>query len=158
MSENIYALFASRFPADRRAPFLELPEGRGYSYADLDIESARFARFLADRGVVPGDRVAVQVEKSPQALFFHLGCLRAGFVYVPLDTAYRRTEIEYFLDDAAPAAVVRAPALRDTVHTAAVARGIERVYTLDADGRGTLTEAAARPTSASPRSRPTTPP
>ncbi len=143
MSENVYTLFTSRFPADRRAPFLELPEGRGYSYADLDTESARYARFLADRGVVSGDCVAVQVEKSPQALFLYLGCLRAGFVYVPLNTAYRRTEIEYFLDDATPAVVVCAPALYDTVRAAASTRGIERVYTLDANGRGTLTESVA---------------
>ncbi|TAM46738.1 MAG: malonyl-CoA synthase [Gammaproteobacteria bacterium] len=144
MSENVYTLFVSRFPADRRAPFLEIPEGRGYSYADLDTESARYARFLAGLGLVPGDRVMVQVEKSPQALFFYLACLRAGFIYVPLNTAYRQAEIEYFLDDATPRFVLCDPVQLDMIRAAATARGVAHVHALAADGRGTLTEAAAR--------------
>ncbi|MHB8535892.1 MAG: AMP-binding protein, partial [Sulfuricaulis sp.] len=89
MNENIYALFQARFPADLRSPCIELPDGHISSYTDLAAESARYARFLTDRGLVPGDRVAVQTEKSPRALFFYLACLRAGFVYVPLNPAYR---------------------------------------------------------------------
>ncbi len=143
MNENIYSLFAARFPADRRAPFLDLPDGRGYSYVDLEAESARLARFLTDLGVAPGDRVVVQVEKSPQALFFYLACLRAGCIYVPLNPAYRQAEIEYFLDDAEPRLVLCAPSLHETMLPASTPRGIRHVLTLDARGQGTLMDAAA---------------
>ena len=98
--ENIYAFFAGRFPSDRRAPFIETPAGGHYSYGDLERESARYARFLTGLGLQPGDRVAVQIEKSPAAVFLYLGCLRAGLIYLPLNPAYRATEIEYYLDDA----------------------------------------------------------
>jgi malonyl-CoA/methylmalonyl-CoA synthetase len=143
VSHNVYALFASCFPADRAAVFLETPDGRTFHYAKLEEETARLARFLTGLGVKPGDRVAAQVEKSPQALFLYLACLRAGFVYVPLNPAYRQAEIEYFLDDAAPAVIVCAPSSLETVRAAARARGIAHFYTLDADGRGTLTKASA---------------
>ncbi|MHB8536382.1 MAG: AMP-binding protein, partial [Sulfuricaulis sp.] len=143
MNENIYSLFQARFPADLRSPCIELPDGHILSYTDLAAESARYARFLTDRGLVPGDRIAVQTEKSPRALFFYLACLRAGFVYVPLNPAYRQAEIEYFLDDAEPRAVLCAPSLHDTMQSAAAKRGIEHVFTLDADGQGTLVNAAA---------------
>lgn len=143
MNENIYTLFAARFPADRRASFLELPDGRDFTYADLEAETARYAGFLAGLGVAPGDRVAVQVEKSPQALFFYLACLRAGCIYVPLNPAYRQAEIEYFLDDAEPRFVLCAPSLHETVQPSAARRGITHVFTLDANGRGTLVTAAA---------------
>ena len=85
--ENIYSLFAERFPSDRRAPFIDTPAGGHYSYGDLERESARYARFLTGLGLQPGDRVAVQIEKSPAALFLYLGCLRAGLIYLPLNPA-----------------------------------------------------------------------
>ena len=144
VNENIYSLFRTRFPADRLSPCIELPDGRTISYADLEADSARYARFLTDLGVAPGDRIAVQTEKSPQALFFYLACLRAGIIYVPLNPAYRQTEIEYFLDDAEPRCVVCAPSLYETVQSAATQRAIEYVFTLDAEGRGTLPDAATR--------------
>jgi len=143
VNENIYSVFASRFPADRAAVFIETGDGRRYSYADLETESGRYARFLAGLGLEAGERVAVQVEKSPQALFLYLACLRAGLIYVPLNPAYRQAEIDYFLEDAAPAVVVCPPALHAGMHDAASARGIAHVYTLDGDGRGSLMQASA---------------
>ncbi len=142
VNANIYSLFTTRFPADRQAPFLEL-DGSYLRYADLEEETARYARFLTDLGIVAGDRVAAQVEKSPQALFFYLACLRAGFIYLPLNPAYRQTEIEYFLDDAAPRFILCAPKSLDMIQTAATRRGIAHVYTLDGDGQGSLPQACA---------------
>ena len=139
--ENIYSLFASRFPPDRRKPVIETPAGETYSYDDLDRESARYARFLSDQGLRPGDRVAVQIEKSPAALFLYLGCLRAGLIYLPLNPAYRATEIEYYLDDAAPGAVVCRSSDLDGMRELARPRGLQHIYSLDADGHGSLTEA-----------------
>ena len=140
MKGNLYNLFRERFPASLR-PFIETPAGGHYSYGDLERESARYARFLTGLGLQPGDRVAVQIEKSPAALFLYLGCLRAGLVYLPLNPAYRAAEIEYYLDDAAPGAVVCRPTDLAGMRDLAAPRGLHHIYTLNADGQGTLTEA-----------------
>ena len=82
MNENLYALFESRFPAERASPLLLLDDGRTVTYADVEAQSARFAAFFTSLGLQPGDRVAVQVEKSPEALLVYLACLRAGLAYL----------------------------------------------------------------------------
>src|SRR5687767_1677885 len=109
MSENLYSLFESRFPADRSAPLLLLGDGRVVTFADAEAGAARYASLLASRGLLPGDRVAVQVEKSAEALLLYLGCLRAGVAYLPLNSAYQEGEVGYFLENAEPAAVVAQP-------------------------------------------------
>src|SRR3990172_3449457 len=81
---NLYNLFRERFPKSLTSTFIETPTGRYHSYDDLERESARYARFLTELGLQPGDRVAGQVEKSAAALFLYLGCLRAGLIYLPL--------------------------------------------------------------------------
>jgi malonyl-CoA/methylmalonyl-CoA synthetase len=103
MNENLYALLASRFASKLDSVCLELDDGERYTYADLDAESARYANLLVSLGVKPGDRVAAQVEKGPQAIFLYLGCLRANAAYLPLNTAYQQAEIAYFMRDAEPA-------------------------------------------------------
>lgn len=138
---NIYSLFESRFPA-RGEPVLETGEGRVYSYADLEAHSARFASALADLGVGPGERVAVQVDKSPEALFLYLGCLRAGCIYLPLNTAYKPEELDYFLENAEPAVLVCRPKAMETAQELAAERGVAHVFSLGADGTGTLAERA----------------
>ncbi len=146
VNSNIYALFATRFPAERDRPAIELPDGSGLSYRALDARAAGYARFLAGLGLPTGARVLVQVEKSVEALCFYLGCLRAGLVYVPLNTAYRRAEVEYLLGNAEPAIVVCDPGNVETLQAAA-AGGIAHRYTLAADGGGSLV-AAGRDTGA----------
>ncbi len=141
---NVYSLFESRFPADRGAPLLQTGDGTVFSYADMERESARLASHLSDLGVRPGDRVAVQVDKSPQALFLYLGCLRAGFIYLPLNTAYKAEELAYFMENAEPTAFVCRPQARATVAALARERGVAQVLTLDAEGGGELLEGAAR--------------
>jgi malonyl-CoA/methylmalonyl-CoA synthetase len=138
---NLYNLFRERFPDSLTDAFIETPGDGHHSYADLEHESARYARFLTDIGLKSGDRVAVQVEKSPQALFIYLGCLRAGLIYLPLNPAYRAAEIEYYLDDAEPGAVICRPSDLDGMRELARPRGLQHVYTLNTDGQGTLTEA-----------------
>ncbi len=109
---NLYALFAERFAAISGEVCLELEDGRCYTYADLEAESARYANLLARLGLERGDRVAAQIDKSPQAVFLYLGCLRAGLVYLPLNTAYQEGEIAYFVKDAEPKAVFCRPQAR----------------------------------------------
>jgi malonyl-CoA/methylmalonyl-CoA synthetase len=115
---------------------IDSPAGR-YSYADLDAETARVAQLLVRLGVAPGDRIAVQVEKSAANLLLYLASVRAGAVYVPLNPAYTQAELSHFIGDAAPALVVCDPVRREAV--AAIAGGAA-VETLDAAGQGSLTE------------------
>jgi malonyl-CoA/methylmalonyl-CoA synthetase len=109
---NLYALLASRFAHAADAVCLEPENGPRYSYGDLERESARYARLLTDLGLVRGDRVAVQIDKSAENVFLYLGCLRAGLVFLPLNTAYQRDEIAYFVGDAEPKAAFCRPQSR----------------------------------------------
>ncbi len=138
-SENLFEWFRSRFPYDLGAPFLETPDGGCWSYRDLEIESARLAHLLSAQGLQPGDRVMVQVDKSPYVLFLYLACLRGGLIYLPLNTAYRQRELEYFFTNAAPRVIVCRP------DTAELWRTLDKaytcaLYTLDSQGQGTLFE------------------
>ncbi len=103
--------------------FAEMPDGRRYDYRDVLAVSARFANTLVALGVKPGDRVAVQVEKSVEALMLYLGCVRAGAIFLPLNTAYTANEIGYFLGDAEPRVFVCDPARADELKPAAEAAG-----------------------------------
>lgn len=112
MNHNLYALLAARFSGTPDAVALELEDGRGIPYAELEAETARYANLLLSLGLRPGDRVCAQVEKSAQTIFLYLGCLRAGLVYLPLNTAYQESEIRYFVADAEPAAAFCSPSAR----------------------------------------------
>jgi malonyl-CoA/methylmalonyl-CoA synthetase len=105
---NLFALFQSRFPTDLSTEFLKTETGRVVNFAECDQVTARYAAMMVALGVQPGDRVAVQVEKSVEALFIYLACLRAGAVYLPLNSAYRESEIAYFLADAKPRIFIHA--------------------------------------------------
>ena len=135
---NLYSEFAAAFPQDRDRPFARLGAGGVVTYADLDTRSAAYANVLASLGVAPGDRVAVQAEKSIDMLMLYLGCLRAGAVFLPLNTAYTAGELDYFMRDAEPALFVCATEHRGTIAPLAAAAGVPRVEDLGADGGGSL--------------------
>ena len=99
---NLYALLASRFPVDRSKPAFILPDGREVSYGALEDDVARTAALLVEYEVEPGDRVALQSEKSVEAVVVYLATLKIGAVFLPLNTAYTESEIDYFIDDAQP--------------------------------------------------------
>ncbi len=141
MPAYLYDLMARRAPAPQKI-FIETPEGRKISYADLHAGSARIANFLRARDVAPGDRVAVQVEKSADAVMLYLACLRAGAVFLPLNTAYTAAEIEYFLGDATPRVFVCDPASREKLLPVASKVGVAHVETLGVREDGTLIEGA----------------
>ena len=142
MNANLYERFRARFPSDLGRPFVETPSGTRLGYADLERETGRIAACLRSLGLTKGDRVAVQVEKSPRALFLYLACLRAGLVYLPLNPAYPEAEIDFFLGDAEPALLVCRPESRGTLEPLASRRRVGSVLCLDRDGEGTLTDAA----------------
>ena len=102
MTDNLYALLASRFPADREAPCFLLPDGGRIGYGELETGVGRIAALLKARGVRPGDRVLVQTPKSPQAVMLYLATLKVGGAFTPLNTAYTASEVDYFRADAEP--------------------------------------------------------
>ncbi|RUZ52267.1 malonyl-CoA synthase, partial [Mesorhizobium sp. M7A.F.Ca.US.003.02.2.1] len=99
MSNHLFDAFRSRMPAPARL-LMETDDGRSITYGDMLARSAQLAHALLQLDVEPGDRVAVQVEKSPEAVMLYLACLRAGAVFLPLNTAYTLAELEYFFGDA----------------------------------------------------------
>ena len=103
---NLYDLLAGGFPADRYKPAFLLSDGAAVSYGQLEAGAAAVAGHLVASGVQPGDRVGLQVEKSVEAVMIYLGVLKAGAVFLPLNSAYTPAEVAYFLADAEPAAFV----------------------------------------------------
>ena len=122
---------------------IETTDGARISYADLIAQAGRVANVLVARGVKPGDRVAAQTEKSVEALVLYLATVRAGAVYLPLNTAYTLAELDYFIGDAEPSLIVCDPSKAEGIGKLA-AKVNAKVETLDADGKGSLTDAAAK--------------
>ena len=142
MTANLFALIEGRFPVDRDQPCLMHPGGGAVTYRTLAAQSAQLANLLVESGCVKGDRVAAQVEKSAASLALYLACLRAGLVYLPLNTGYQPREVAYFLGDAKPRAVVCPVNARESIAT--VAPKGASVFTLDEQGAGSLVDAAGR--------------
>ncbi len=109
MPENLHELLVSRFPPDRAAPCFILADGAEISYGALETSAACVAALLVAQGVQPGDRVALQAEKSPEVIMVYLGVLMAGAVFVPLNAAYTKAEVDHFLKDAEPKVFVTDP-------------------------------------------------
>jgi len=142
---NLYTLFQKHFPTDLDAPALVNPDGVTITYGGLEAMSARYAGILNNLGVNKGDRVAVQVDKSPQAVALYLACLRAGAVYLPLNTAYTPAEVAYFVGDAEPALLVCRPQSEQALRDVVAGDNAPHVRTLDGQGEGTLNAADAEP-------------
>jgi malonyl-CoA/methylmalonyl-CoA synthetase len=122
---------------------IETTDGQRINYGELISRAGQMANVLVSRGVKPGDRVAAQTEKSVPGLVLYLAAVRAGAVYLPLNTAYTLNELEYFIGDAEPSLVVCDPARAEGIGAIAAKVGA-KVETLGADGKGSLTEAAAK--------------
>jgi malonyl-CoA/methylmalonyl-CoA synthetase len=131
MNANLYALFASHFPAGKEMPCMVVPGGPVIHYDELDALSARIAHALVAAGCQPGDRIAVQADKHWQVLPLYLAALRAGLVYLPLNTGYQKSELAYFFGDAEPRVVVCRPEMLGVIAT--IAKD-STVLTLDANG------------------------
>ena len=144
MSNNLFETFAARMRERGNAEFITTREGRDYRYSDALAASSRLAGALADLGVSKGDRVAVQVDKSPETILLYLACLQIGGVYLPLNTGYTGEEIRYFLSDAEPALFVCRPTNLDEARRIAEESGCPVVETLGARRDGSLMKAAER--------------
>ena len=147
-NQNLFVALRNAFPADLDSTAVETDDGLVYSWRDLDRATAMVANLLqsldipkSKDGVPP--RVAVQVEKSVEAMVLYLATLRAGLVFLPLNTAYQSGEIEYFIGNAAPAVVVCSGNNFPWVSPIAFKAGTRHVFTLNDDRSGSLLERAA---------------
>jgi len=144
---NLFAALRAAFPADLDAAAIETADGPGaplvYSWRDLERGTAMMANLLASLELPAGSRVAVQTEKSVEALMLYLAVLRAGYVYLPLNTAYQQAEIEYFIGNAEPAVVVCTPKSFTWLSQLVFKIGAKNVFTLGDDRSGSLLERAA---------------
>jgi malonyl-CoA/methylmalonyl-CoA synthetase len=141
MTNHLFSQIRARI-ASPEALFARIGADRVMTYADMVASSARYAGALVALGVKPGDRVAVQVEKSIEALMLYLGAVRAGAIFLPLNNAYTPAEIEYFLSDAKPSVFVCDPSKADALASVAKAAGA-RLETLGVTADGTLAKKAA---------------
>jgi malonyl-CoA/methylmalonyl-CoA synthetase len=109
-NDNLFAALRAAFPADLDRSAIETADGPGaplyYRWRDLERGTAMLANALRSLELPDGARIAAQTEKSVEALMLYLAVLRAGYVYLPLNTAYQAGEIEYFIGNAEPSVVV----------------------------------------------------
>ena len=148
MNHNLFTALRATFPKDLDATAVEAVSTNGeaslnYSWRDLDRATAMMANLLNSLGLPKGARVAVQVEKSVEAMMLYLATLRAGYVFLPLNTAYQSAEIEYFIGNAEPSVVVCSPANFGWVSKIAFKAGTQNVFALGDDRTGSLLERTA---------------
>src|SRR5690606_41271784 len=141
MSDNLVTLIRSRI-ADPSKTVLQSGDRRIFTYGDTFAMAGRFANMLVGLGVQPGDRVAVQVDKSPEALILYLGVVAAGAIYLPLNSGYTLAELENFIGDAEPRVVVCRPSVETELAPLAKKLGVAHCLTLGAKGDGSLMDRA----------------
>ena len=142
-NDNLFSALRAAFPHDLQAQAIETDNGLSYTWHDLERATAMMANLLASLDLPEGARIAVQVEKSVEALVLYLATLRAGYVFLPLNTAYQSAEIEYFIGNAEPAVVVCSGSNFGWVSKIAFTAGTHWVFTLNDDRTGSLLERAA---------------
>ena len=142
-NSNLFAALRAAFPKNLDAVAVETDNGLVYSWHDLERATAMMANLLESLHLPVGARVAVQVEKSVEAMVLYLATLRAGYVFLPLNTAYQSAEIEYFVGNAEPAVVVCSSKNFGWVSKIAFKAGTQNVFTLDDNRTGSLLERAA---------------
>ena len=140
---NLFSALRAAFPKDLDQIAIETDQGLCYSWRDLDRASAMMANLLGSLDLPAQSRIAVQVEKSVEALMLYLATLRAGHVFLPLNTAYQSAEIEYFIGNAEPAVVVCSGKNFGWVSKIAFKAGTPHVFTLNDDRTGTLLDRSA---------------
>ncbi|MBE0404718.1 malonate--CoA ligase [Halomonas citrativorans] len=138
MNHNLYLQFYPHFERQPNKVLMDTLNGKRYRYSDVLATSRKMASTLLELGVSPGDRVAVQVDKSPEIVMLYLACLQVGAVYLPLNTAYTDSEIAYFLEDAEPHVYVCRPEVLQ--HARAIASGVAHVESLGTNADGSLME------------------
>ncbi len=138
---NLFTTLRDRITDPDRV-FIRTPAGATITYGDLSATTGRIANALVAIGVEPGDRVAVQVDKSAESLLLYLGCLRAGAAYLPLNPGYTGAELSYFLGDASPHVFVCDPGAVGAADPVRRKASVPHLETLGTNGDGTIMEKA----------------
>ena len=144
MHHNLFSALRAGWPADLDRTAIECADGTPlhYTWRDIERSTAMLANLLESLALPAGARVAVQAEKSVEALLLYLAVLRAGLVYLPLNTAYQAGEIEYFIGNAEPSVVVCSGKNFGWVSKIAFKAGTAHVFTLNDDRTGSLLQRA----------------
>jgi malonyl-CoA/methylmalonyl-CoA synthetase len=140
MPNHLFDVIRSRV-RNASSVFIIEPGKPPLTYEDMFQRTGSLASALVSLGIEPGDRVSVQVEKSADMLMLYLACVRAGAVFMPLNTAYTAAELDYFIGDAAPKIVVATPTKEQAVAPIAAKYGAA-CFTLGTNGDGSLIELA----------------
>lgn len=142
MSANLYGMFLARQVGIEDKPCLVWRHETLLHFGDLAERVGRYRAVLQELGVCLGDRVVVQVDRTPEFVFLYLACLARGAIIVPLNTGYTQDELAYFIADAEPSLIVGTQANRAVLQQAAAGQAGRaknlRIETLHADGTGSL--------------------
>lgn len=143
VNESLFSALRAAFPSELSALAIDTANGTRYTWRDIDVATAQIANLLDALALPAGSRVAVQVDKSVEAMLLYLATLRAGLVFVPLNIAYQSAEIAYFIENAEPAVVVCASRNAGWVNDVAREAGVAHLFTLDDNQTGSLLERSA---------------
>ncbi len=140
---NLYSILEAGFPKERDTICLEVPRGRDRTWQEIDQTTAKMANWLTSLDLPRGARIAATTEKSPETLMLYLATLRAGYVFLPLNTAYRDAELSYFFCNAKPSLVVCSDKQLNATAPIAKSANVSRCMTLNEDGSGSLVDEIA---------------
>ena len=139
MNANLYAHFAANFPQDKNQCCIETHNHHYYTWNDIERASAKIANLLTSCRLQPGARIAAHIEKSAEALILYLAVIRAGFIFIPFNTAYRTEEMRYFIQDAEPEVLICGSDNFGWLSQLSFMHGTQHVFTLDAQTHGANT-------------------
>ena len=128
---NLYLTYREGFPKDLDRTFIENTDGSIISYKELEDQSARYANGFSCLGLEQGDRVSVQVNKSPEVIYIYLACLRSNLIFHPLNTAYKANELSFFLEDAKPSVFICEKEIYENIASLDLPTKPQNIYTLN---------------------------
>ena len=129
INKNLYTYFEQKFLKYSNRSFLISDHGT-LKYNEIHTETGRYVSMFTKMQVNKGDRIVVQVEKSIESVLLYLACLRYGAIYIPLNPAYTKEEINYFLQDSNPALFVCTPERESSMRALAAEIGIPNLISL----------------------------
>ncbi|MCA1006192.1 non-ribosomal peptide synthase/polyketide synthase [Rhodococcus hoagii] len=145
-STTLPQLLAAAVERDPSATALVCAD-RSRTYADLDAWSSRLARVLIERGIGPGDSVAVAVPRSIESVSAVWGVAKSGAAYVPVDPNYPADRVEHMVTDSGVLVGLTTAESRD-----ALADSVEWLV-LDDDFERALADRSPEPISFADRTR-----
>ncbi|MBC6443388.1 MAG: malonyl-CoA synthase [Rhodobacteraceae bacterium] len=126
----------------RNTTFLQMADGTTVTHGDFLQLAAQYAGLIVRHGLRPGDRVAVQVAKSPQAVAVYAACVQAGAVFLPLNTAYTADDVYRFAENSGARLILCDGKCSESLQPVAHVCGAA-LETMNADGSGSFATKAA---------------